>query len=925
MKSKLGTPLEGFAEFTRMAAAEGAVLLKNENQMLPVQDGVAVSVFGRSQIDYYRSGTGSGGAVNVAYKTNLLDGLKNGGRITLNEELENVYRSFIIDHPFDNGGGGWAAEPWNQNEMPVSDELAAAARTFSEKALYVIGRTAGEDKDNADAEGSYRLTSQEKEVLYTLSRHFNQIAVVLNVSNIIDMSWLEDPLCKDTIKAVLYVWHGGIEGGNAAADVLTGKATPCGKLTDTIAYTMKDYPSTANYGGEFKNFYQEDIYVGYRYFETFCPSAVQFPFGFGLSYTDFTIEPLSAELSGGNISIRAKVTNTGSAFAGKEVAEVYYEAPQGLLGKPARALAAFSKTRLLKPGESQVLTLHFPAAQMASYDDAGVTGHKSCYVLEPGFYNLYIGNSVRNLKPIKLGGEKAYHQEQPAVIRELSEVMAPTECFTRMKPGSKKEDGTYSIIYEDVPQKTVSLMDRIASNLPEVLPQTGNKGITLQDVAAGNAAMKEFIAQLSSEEMAVLIRGEGMSSPKVTPGTASAFGGISDSLFAYGIPVACAADGPSGIRMDSGLLATQLPIGTLLACTWNTELMEELYIMEGRELVSNQVDSLLGPGINIHRNPMNGRNFEYYSEDPIVTGRFAAAAVSGMKKGGSSGTLKHFACNSQEQNRFQVDAVISERALREIYLKGFELAVETGDTSSIMTSYNPINGHWAPSNYDLCTTVLRGEWGYTGMVMTDWWAKMNDNTEGGPADSRNTNFMIRAQNDIYMVINNNGAEVNSGHDNTLESLENGTLTIGELQRSSMNICDFIMKAPVFSRKQERSETIRTFKALTSLPSEADRVLDLSQNARLETVDLTNYLKADRDGSYSIIVYLMSADTDLSQTACNIVINGEYAVTIQTSGTQGVWITQKLVTVGLLKGFYELTLEYIRPGMQIGWMEFSPVE
>src|SRR5690606_20451816 len=308
----------------------------------------------------------------------------------------------------------------------------------------------------------------------------------------------------------------------------------------------------------------------------------------------------------------------------------------------------------------------------------------------------------------------------------------------------------------------------------------------LRDVHDGKVSMEDFIAQLSDEDLATIVRGEGMVSPLVTPGTASAFGGVSDRLLSYGIPVGCTADGPSGIRMDSGDKATQVAIGTLLAATWNVELVEELYVMEGQELLRNNIDTLLGPGLNIRRSPLNGRNFEYFSEDPLISGAFAAACTRGIISGGSYATLKHFACNNQEKHRTKVDAVVSERALRELYLKGFEIAVKDGGANSIMTSYNPINGHWAASNYDLNTTILRGEWGYDGIVMTDWWANMNDPIDGGESSRQNTYAMVRAQNDLYMVVPNYGAEINAMEDNTLEKLADGTLTRGELQRNAMN-------------------------------------------------------------------------------------------------------------------------------------------
>ncbi len=925
---KLGIPLKGFAEFSRKVAADGAVLLKNDGQVLPIQKGERVSIFGRVQVNYYRSGTGSGGSVNVPYTTNLLDGLRSKKGISVNEELASVYEKWIEANPFDNGGGGWAAEPWYQKEMPLTGELVAAARQKSDKAVIVIGRTAGEDQDNANEPGSYQLTAQEKEMLQMVTAHFEKTVVVLNVSNIIEMSWLNDAGYVHPISSVIYAWHGGMEGGNAVADVLVGEVTPSGKLTDTIAYSIEDYPSTRNYGNEFKNLYEEDIYVGYRYFETFCPDRVQFEFGYGMSYTEFQIEPEAAKRvdqdGEGYLEIGVTVKNTGAVYAGKEVVQVYAEAPQGKLGKPARVLVAFGKTGLLQPGESQRLTLSFPIGAMASYDDSGVTGHPSAYVLEEGTYLIYVGSSVKKLSPIPVGGQQGYTLDRLQVVEQLEEALAPTESYQRMKPGARKADGSYELVYEEAPKRKISLADRIQNNLPKTIEQTGNRGYKLRDVYDGKVGMEDFIAQLSDQDLATIVRGEGMSSPLVTPGTASAFGGVSDALFNYGIPVASTADGPSGIRMDSGLKATQVSIGTLLAATWDVDLVEELYIMEGQELVSNDIDALLGPGLNIRRSPLNGRNFEYFSEDPLVTGRFATACTRGIKKGGSNATLKHFACNNQEKHRSKVDAVVSERALREIYLKGFEIAVKQGGANSVMTAYNPINGHWSASNYDLNTTLLRKEWGFKGIVMTDWWAIMNDTANGGPADRKYTNWMVRAQNDLYMVVSNYGAEINAWDDNTLESLENGTLTRGELQRSAINICEFLMQAPVFFRKQEIVETVHSFKANPALAGE--RAQSLDQNTQVKPVAAGSTLfRAEQAGEYRIIVNVMSPDSNLAQSACNVLLNGDLMTTVQTNGTEGDWVRQKLVKVKLEAGLYEMTLEFIKPGIQIDWIEFKPVQ
>lgn len=924
--SKLGVPLEGFAELSRKAAAEGAVLLKNEGGVLPLRRWDSAAVFGRCQIDFYRSGTGSGGAVNVAYKTNLLDGLRNSGRVQVNEELAAVYEEWIRENPFDDGGGGWACEPWCQKEMPLTGELVRKAAETSNKAVVVLGRTAGEDKDNAARSGSYFLTDDEKDMLSMVTEAFCDVIVVLNVSNIMDMDFLCTVNRPVNIKSVLYAWQGGMEGGNAIADVLTGKVPAQGKLTDTIAARLSDYPSDANHGGEDRNIYQEDVYVGYRYFETFQKKAVLFPFGYGLSYTVFEIQQNKAyteEKNGSQIFVfECLVRNRGVKYSGREVIQIYVEGPQGGLGRPARELAAFQKTGVLSPSAGEELRIEVPLERLASYDDSGATGHPNCFVVEKGTYRFYLGNSVRDAEIARVNGKETYTVNETIVTEVCEEAMAPLAAFERLRTGAPLPGGTYEKAMEEVPLRRTDLRERIMRNLPKELPVTGNRGLTFQMAAAGECAMEEFIAQLSEEELAAIARGEGMCSTKVTPGTAAAFGGVTDSLLEYGVPVGCCADGPSGIRMDSGLLATQLPIGTLLACTWDPDLVEELYTMEGQEMRRNGIDTLLGPGVNIHRHPLNGRNFEYFSEDPLITGKMAAAVVRGIGKSGVYATVKHFACNSQETGRNRVEAIVSGRALREIYLKGFELAVREGNARSIMTSYNPINGYWSASNYDLNTTILRGEWGFTGIVMTDWWATMNDVTEGGEASPKGTGDMVRAQNDLYMVVANNGAEQNSSGDDTLEALAEGRLTLGELQRNAMNICRFLMQTPAFARLDGNTVEIPRMKAIKR-PIGEDYGIILTLESKIDLSDYTNqWFYVEKEGVYDVEASLMSLKDERAQCVCRADLNGKELSTFQSNGTGGAWICQKLLQVYLEKGWYYLELTFPKLGMQVAYLRFE---
>lgn len=761
-----------YAETARAVAAEGIVMLRNEEGVLPLKEREKIALFGRAQFNYYKSGTGSGGMVNTSYVTGIREALE-GSSFVLNEKLKAVYEEWLKDNPFD-AGAGWAGEPWFQKEMPLTEELVADAAKESHTAVIILARTAGEDQDNKAEPGSYLLTEAEEEMLRLVCGGFGRTVVLLNVGNIIDMKWVE----RYQPSAVMYVWQGGQEGGNGVLDVLSGKVSPSGKLADTIARDIADYPSTCNHGDERRNLYQEDIYVGYRYFETFARDKVLYPFGFGLSYTTFALE---AEMvgSGGagngttdgmaenDIAFRVKITNTG-AFPGKEVVQVYCQAPQGALGKPARSLCGFGKTKELAPGESQVLEIAVPRDTFVSYDDSGASGHKSCWVLEAGTYEFYVGTDVRSASSVG-----SVTLEETIVAEQLEEACAPVTAFERMRPQPSEEG--FTIGYEAVPLRTKAPGERRRERLPKEAVCTGDKGYRLSDVEAGKVSMEEFLAQLTDEDLCCMVRGEGMCSPKVTPGTAGAFGGVTKRLQSFGIPVACCADGPSGIRMDCGSIAFAMPNGACLASTYNEALSEELFEWEGLELRKNKIDTLLGPGINLHRNPLNGRNFEYFSEDPLVTGRMAAAQLRAMGRYDVTGTIKHFACNSQEFRRNEVEAVVSERALRELYLTGFEIAVKEGGAYSIMTSYNPINGFWSASNYDMLTTILRGEWGYDGIVMTDWWAKANDEGDAGKVE--NTAAMVRAQNDLFMVTANAGE--NSQKDNSMGSLEKGTVTRAE--------------------------------------------------------------------------------------------------------------------------------------------------
>ncbi|MDR9827200.1 glycoside hydrolase family 3 C-terminal domain-containing protein [Vibrio sp. FNV 38] len=915
MKNTKNNVNQALATISRQIAAEGLVLLENKNNTLPLMPNEMISVFGRCQIDTYRSGTGSGGAVNVPYAVNILDGLQANRNISLNQKLVSHYQDWVRENPFDNSGGGWAAEPWFQKEMPLEADVVEQAAKSSDKAIIIIGRTAGEEQDNAEQQGSYFLTEDELNMVELVTQHFKQVVVVLNVSNIIDMSWLESVNHPQAITAVLYSWAAGMEGGHALADVLSGDVSPSGRMTDTVAHNIEDYPSTANFGRTDFNQYQEDIYVGYRYFETFKPEAVKYEFGSGLSYSEFTTELINyttTEEDGEQVfSFDIEVINTGNK-ASKEVVQLYVESPQGQLGKSSRQLVAFAKTQVLAPKDSQMLTLSVPMSILAAYDDSGVSGYKSSYVLEEGKYRFYLGGSVRRAQLVNAN----FELEKTLCLETLTEAMAPVQAFTRIKPDVRQDNGCYNIVYEAVPTRQVDLAKRIQSQLPKALEFTGDVGIKLIDVKEQRASLSDFVSQLNDQDLASIARGEGMCSPKVTPGTAAAFGGVTERLIKFGIPVAAAADGPSGIRMDSGHNATQVPIGTLLGCSWNTDLNEELYSLVGQELRLNKIDTLLGPGINIHRHPLNGRNFEYFSEDAVLTGRIAAAQTRGLKRAGVTGTIKHFVANDQETERKNVDSIVSERALREIHLKPFEMAVKEGNATSIMTAYNPVNGHWTASNYDLNTTILRGEWGYRGIVMSDWWAKMNSPELAGEASMTRTGAMIRSQNDLYMVVDNNGSKDNVAGDDTLSELAQGNLMVGEMQRIALNICRFLLDTPAMDRPVESFDSVKMFAPIKGKSFES--LISNLQQITFGSEPMIN-ISVTEEGVYDCRA-LMKYDRDsTAQSSCNLSINDVFAMTLPINGTKGHMVEVVGQKVSLKKGTYQLSVESVKPGLELEYI------
>ncbi len=773
------------------AAKEGMVLLKNEDDLLPFPKGTRLALFGKGSFDYVKGGGGSGD-VTVEYVKNLYDGMKElKDHVQIFEPLSDYYRKNVAKQYADGKVPGMTIEP----EVP--EELYTQARAFTDTAIISICRFSGENWDRKSKydnekdsitdpmlkaareifeDGDFYLTKAERAMTEKVTAIFPHTAVVLNVGGMVDTEWFAK---NPQISSVLMAWQGGMEGGRAAAQLLCGLSNPCGKLSDTFAKSLEAYPSSPNFheSQDYVN-YTEDIYVGYRYFET-LPQAqkeVNYPFGYGLSYTDFNWHQEHVVIDDGHhLTLDVRITNTGK-HAGKEVLQLYLKQPQGLLGKPSRILAAFAKTRLLAPGESQLLSFECSLSDFASYDDLGKIT-KSAYILEAGTYQFYLGNSVENAGLIP---EAEIILEETILVQQLSPNLVPVSLPKRMLA-----DGSYEELpireQDDSCQTNHGSIPYAAPESLDGLTPTGKftdsvclwkwpykKGCRpLSDVAEGKMALDEFLAQLTDEETAFLLGGQP------NTGVANTFG--MGNLPEYGVPNVMTADGPAGLRIapECGVCTTAWPCSTLLACTWDEGLVFRIGEAGAKEVKENNIGVWLTPAVNIHRSPLCGRNFEYYSEDPYLTGKLAGAMVRGIQSQHISAAVKHFALNSKETNRKNSDSRVSERAAREIYLKAFEIIVKEAKPWCVMSSYNIINGRRASENRDLLENILRGEWGYEGMVTSDWWSFGEHYKE------------VKAGNDIKMPL--------GFPENLMAARKAGVLSREEMHLCAKRILQMILK------------------------------------------------------------------------------------------------------------------------------------
>ena len=769
------------------AAEEGIVLLKNDKKILPLNISTKIGLYGAGAGKTVKGGTGSGD-VNNRSNISIYQGLKENGIQIVSEKwlanYESIYaearrawkekileEAKFVENPFD----AYAENPF---AMPEGRAVTAEDTVDAQTAIYVVSRISGEGKDRRRVEGDYYLSRREREDIRFLDAQKIPTVLILNSGGPVELTDILEE--TENICAVLNISQLGQRGGLALANVLLGKVTPGGKLTATWARRYEDYPCAEEYsylnGKLEREEYKEGIYTGYRYFDTFGVKPL-FPFGYGLSYTEMQIRFHGMKTSGDGVEVEAEVTNTGETFSGKEVVQVYVSLPQDESGKEYRRLAGFAKTKLLKPGEKELLKIRIDRKTLAYFSE-----EQHAWIAEKGYYAVWVGNSIASLTlaamlevPESVILDKTNILEnQTDITEEVYDRQNLSARTLKWKEKAENEKiGRY--IYYPEPEKRTECTCQPENKIPakDLLP-----------LFYGN------IAGISSNLGAAGIR---------VPGSA---GETTAALYEqYGVSPLIMADGPAGLRLqqnyevdretdtvygigvlgslENGYLRTDeihenadryyqfctaFPVGTALAQTWDTAVVEKVGIAVAEEMEEFHIDLWLAPGLNIQRNPLCGRNFEYYSEDPLLSGTMAAAMTKGVQsRPGCGVTVKHFACNNQEDNRMGVDAQVSERALREIYLRGFEIAVKESRPVAIMSSYNLLNGVHAANSVDLCTAIARKEWGFDVVIMSDW------NTTV-PEDGSIPWKCVTAGNDIIMPGNAADAE------NIRKAFEDGKLS-----------------------------------------------------------------------------------------------------------------------------------------------------
>lgn len=788
-------------EEVRRLAGECMVILENDG-VLPLQAGTKkIALFGTGARHTIKGGTGSGD-VNVRENISIAQGLERAGFKFVTEGWLDQYDRLYADAKKLNEFTEKTGKPSmlyafeNPFEEPEQPEITEADVKEADAAIYVISRNSGEGKDRRAEKGDYYLSDRELQNIRFMTEHYKNCIVLLNVGGVIDLTSLK---AIEGVQAIMLVGQTGNMGGYAVADVLTAKTIPSGKLTDTWARSYEDYPSSATFSHRDGNlddeYYSDGIYVGYRYFDTFGVMPL-YCFGYGKSYTEFEIKTMNVTADEKQVQVEVEVTNIGDKYPGKEVVQVYYSAPDGIMEKPTQELAGFAKTKLLAPGEKDVVTITFATTDMASFD-----AYDAAWIMEEGEYTIRVGNSSRNTEAVAV-----IDLDEQVTTLQLKRLMRDTIAVRELHHMIPIFDIEFDFGVPAIPFRIMLQAENFKKELVEyevmrrtLMDKRKDEVLTLEDVKAGNATLDELTAQLTVEEMAELCvgterrNGDGNvigSASSCVPGAA---GDTTSSLLeTRKVPNLIQADGPAGLRLETP--CTAIPIATTLAQSWDMDLIHRMGELVGEEMKQLHVDLWLAPGMNIHRNPLCGRNFEYYSEDPVLTGLCAATETKGVQsQKGKGTTIKHFAGNNQEDNRMFTNAHISERALREIYLKGFEIAVKTAQPYAIMTSYNLINGVHSANNYDMLQNIARDEWGFEGLVMTDWYTSQ-DTTEMGMVSpsgkySHSSSVQcIKAGNDLQMP----GCQQNV--DDIVEAVNEGKeITKADLQRCAKHILSVALK------------------------------------------------------------------------------------------------------------------------------------
>lgn len=803
---------------SRKAAAEGIVLLKNENQALPLAKGSKIALYGAGATHMIKGGTGSGD-VNEREVPTIYQCLLDAGYTVTSKDWIDAYDKIYTEARI-----AWRDDIIQRTKGDDSEDSLAffyvysgspffipdgpdVSKTDADTAIYVLSRVAGEGADRFNKPGDYYLTGQEEKNIEDICKFYEKVILVINTGGLVDLSFADK---YQNIYSIVQLVQPGMEGANALVDVISGKVTPSGKLTDSWAGNYEDYPNAMTFshlnGNVDKEKYEEGIYVGYRYFDSF-QIPVRYSFGYGLSYTEFRIETMKIT-AGTDVTAEVRVTNIGSVYSGREVVQIYVSAPSGKLEKEYRRLCGFAKTSILAPGEAETLKITFPVYQMASYDAASAE-----WILEDGIYSLWVGNSLAGSRMealLALAEKKVLVRVKNicALQEELQEITFPNEKREARREADIKVGRGRGIpeFTMDLSAAETEVIDYEASYEPE-------------DDEAARIVKDLDTLQLIRLATGDPAKGQGSNLGSAGISVPGSAGETSTAAYGQGVANIVLADGPAGLRLmqkytvkegelqmppfeaslEHGFFAedytaegtpyyqycTAIPVGTLLAQSWDEQLIEEVGAMIAEEMELFGVTLWLAPGMNIHRNPLCGRNFEYYSEDPLVSGKIAAAMTRGVQSvPGCGTTIKHFACNNQEDNRMGSDSILSERALREIYLKGFEIAIKESRPMSIMTSYNLINGVHAANCRDTCTAAARQEWGFDGVIMTDW-----TTTEHG--EDCTAAGCMRAGNDIVMP------GQFSDHDNLRKELEQGTLQEEDLRKCITRLVRVVLRSNLY--------------------------------------------------------------------------------------------------------------------------------